>query len=801
MPQLPRTLRQAVRLLWREPLFSAATLGVLAAGIGASTAMLSVVDAILFRPLALPDSERVVAICETHPSQGHCTASPPNVADWAVRSHALAAVGVGRTTSLLMRGGEGSRGVAGGIATPGFFAALGARPLAGRLLADDDLPPRAAGRVAVVSEAFWREALGGDPGVLGRKLVLDEEPHTVVGVLADDTYLPWKWVEVWRPLPFDPRDEENRGWRGFMAVGRLAAGATPAAAAKEHAALQGQLAGEHPEELRGWGADVVRLRDRVVGEARPALLLFLGAAGLLLLVVCASTASLLIARGAARDSELALRTALGATTAHAVGPLLVETALLAALGAAGGVVVGWAGVRAFVALAPAGIPRVDEVTVDLRLVTFAAAAALLTGLAVGLALLARQRRLQPGRALHGSRGGGGEAEGRLRRALVVTQLALAVMLVVTTGLLTRSLGNLLAWDPGFDTAGVLSFQLFLSEGRHTAPEQVLAVYRQVESRLARLPGVAAVGTASAPPLLGGGDGRVELEIAGQPPTAKREASFAAWFDVGPTYFPALGVPVIAGRGLTERDDAGAPGALLVNQTLARRLAPDGSPLGLRLRLSELDFAGEVVGVVADVTPLEAGQPVEAEIYLPNRQRTRWATYFVLRSRGDAAPLGRAVELALAEVDSELSPSRLQTLEEALSGHLRRPRFHVALVGSLAVVAMLLGAAGVYGVVAYTVSRRSRAIAVRLALGARRWQVVGEVLADGLRLVGAGAAAGLLGGIATARLAGSMLHGVAPYDPVALAATVMVLAAVGVLACWVPALQASRIDPGSVLRGD
>ena len=433
-----RRLRQLFRLLRREPLFCLATAGVLALGIGASTAMLSVVDAILFRPLALPDSERVVTLCETHATvSGHCTASPPNVMDWASRSRTLAAVGIGRTTSFAWRGDDGARWLTGGIATPGFFRALGIEPLLGRLLEDRDLPPRAAEPVAVVSEAFWRRELGGDPQALGRRLVLDETAHTVVGVLPGDRFVPWSTAELWTPVPFDPRDEEHRGWRGFMAVARLAAGATPHAAQTELAGLQRQLEAEHPAELRGWGTDVAPLRERLVGDSRPALLLFLAAVVVLLMVVCASTATLLIARAAGRESELALRKALGATAADAWRQQLREAGLLVLLGTLGGLLVAWAAVRGFVALAPAGIPRVEEIAVDLRMVLLGLAAAAVTASAVALVLVARQRRLEPGEVLRSPRGAG-RRESRARRAVVVAQLALAVMLVVGAGLLARS---------------------------------------------------------------------------------------------------------------------------------------------------------------------------------------------------------------------------------------------------------------------------------------------------------------------------------------------------------------------------
>ncbi len=817
MNALASDLRQALRTLRRSPTYALVGIGVLAVGLGASTATFTVVDRILFHPLAVADSERVVTLCETNPKmEGWCGVSPVNASDFAARSTQLTALGVARGTALTLESGrEGARGVAGGIATPGFLRALGLVPRAGRLLADDDQPPRGAGNVVVVSAPFWRSVLGSDPAVVGRTLVLDDTRYTIVGVLPEGALVPrLDWVEVWMPLPFDPHAEENRDWRGFASAGRLAPGATIESARGELSGLRAELEREHPAALHGWGIDVRRMRDYLTADARSSLLLLLGAVGLLLLVVCASLSSVLIARVTARRHELAVRTALGAPRAALARHVLVEVGVLSLGGGAAGLALAFAGVRAFVALAPPGIPRLDEVALDGRAAAFCFAATLFTALVVSGIAAAQERLLRPSTALRGREQGATAAGGaRLRRGLVVAEVALAVVLLAASGLLLRSFANLLAWNPGFDTDRVLLFQVFPSQGKYTAAPQLTDLYGRLESAILALPGVRAVATASAGPIFGGGDGETPIVLTGSP-TPAEQAPSTSWYDVSPSYLSTLGIRLVAGRALTAADRLGAPPVALVNETLARRLWPGRSPLGAHVELPQLErlaslqegapgphFAAEVVGVVADVPALEPELPVAPALFLANRQRPRWGTFFVVRTTGEPRALAPAVARAFAGVDPDIDPAPFLTLRDELATRLARPRFSATVVGVFALVSLLLGMAGVYGVVAYAVSLRRHEIGVRLALGARPRRVLREVLRGGFELIGLGAILGLLVAPAAARLLAGLLHGVRAADPWALCGTTLLLAASGLLACVVPALRASRVPPVTALRGD
>lgn len=809
---LASDVRHALRSLRRAPAYTAIAVGVLAIGVGASTGTFAVVDHILFEPLALPDSERLVTLCETHLKMREwCGLSPVNATDWAASSRTLDALGVARGASVSLRADDGhARGVAGGIATPGFFHALGLVPQAGRLLSADDQPPSGDGHAVLISAAFWQRALGGDPAAVGRTLRLDDQTYRVVGVLPEGARVPrLDWVEVWMPLPFDPRDEANRDWRGFVSAGRLAPGATLAAAQAELAALRGELERAHPEALRGWGVRVQRMRDYLTADVRPLLLVFLAAVGLLLLVVCTSLSNLLLARLSTRQLELAVRTALGASRAALARQLLAESALVSLLGGGLGFLVATACVRLFVALAPPGVPRLEEVTVDARAFAFCLAASLLVQLLVAAAASLQQRRALATVTRQRAEQGATRSGVRLRRALVAAEVALAVVLLAAAGLLLRSFGNLLAWDPGFDTERLLLFQTFLSQEKYAEPEQLRALYRRLEGALTALPGVRAVATGSSGPVFGGGDGATAI-LAGGAATSEH-APTAPWFDVGPTYFSTLGLPVVEGRAFAERDDASATKVLLVNQTLARRLRADGKVVGARLRLPELAadvrssdgeaFAGEIVGVVADVPAFEAGHPPEPALYIPNRQRPRWGTFFLLRTTGDPRALAELVTRSLAQVDPGIAPSHLSTLTDEVALRLERPRFSLGVVAAFAAVSLLLGMAGVYGVVGYTVSLRRHELGIRMALGAAPAAVLRQVLASGLRMVAIGGVSGVAAALLLTRLLRDLLYGVLPADPLAFGGTAVVIAASALAACLAPALRASRVDPNLALRAE
>ncbi len=798
---LIQDVRYGVRGIRANPLFTLSLVATLGLGIGASTAIFSVVDHILFRPLDLRDADRVVTLCETHESlRGACIASTPNVADWASRSRTLEEVGAARTGARTLWAGEGAQLVTVGIATPGFLRALGLTAALGRTFAEADMPHLGAAPVAMLTDEFWRLEFAGDPEVVGRTISLDGEDHIVIGVMSTREVPRLERARIWLPLPWDPATEANRQWRGFRTAARLAPAARPEEAEAELEVIQASLAAAYPDAVEGWGVSVRPMHEHVVGSVRPMLLLFLVGVAVVLIIVCVNMAGLLVARAISRHREMVVRTALGAGRGRITRQLLTETGLLAVLGGVAGALMALWGTRTLVALAPPGIPRIDEVTVDLRVLGFAFLMAAVSGVLFGVPPALRAGRLKVADVLRDGRGRpSGRSGNRLRRVLVAAQLALALMLVAGAGLLMKSFAGLLDWQPGFETERVLTFQVFPPQGSYENVEQILALYVELERQLSELPGVESVGTASAGPLFGGGDGATPFLVGGGADEDVRDAPSVAWYDVGPTYFETLGMPVLAGRGLNEFDGPSGRSVALINDAMARRYWPESTPLGSLLTLPNLDATVEIVGVVDDIDPFLPGVSAEPELYFSNRQRTRGATYFVVRTEIAPERLAAAVTDVVQGVNPDMVPVRLQPLNDLVAAQLVGPRFNMILVGLFALVALVLGAVGIYGVIAYAVEAQWREIGIRMALGAPRTRIVRRVFGEGLLLVGIGVGVGAAGALMFTRLMSGLLYGVSPTDPLSFAATAAVMVVVGLAACAAPAVRASRLDPMQALR--
>ena len=784
----------SLRQLRRRPAFMVAALVTLALGIGVTTAMFSVVDGVLLRPLPFRNADRLVTICETNESlAGFCVASPPNVADWAEQSRTLQTIGLGREWHFAMRKVDGTVSVSGGLATPDLFRALGVAPARGRLF---DAADQADARpVAILSHAQW-VAFGADPNAVGRSIVLDGGAYEVIGVLPAGVAVPeLENVAVWVPLPFDPRSEERRRWRGFVAIGRLAAGVRIETAQAELAAVQQRLAEEHPETNRGWGVSVVPTLERVVGGVRPTLLVFLAASAILLLVACANVASLLVARGAERHREFAVRAAIGAAPWRLLRLVAVESLVLGLFGGSLGVLLAAWLTDAFLALVPPGLPRADTIRWDARVVAFALLFVLAASLLAGVWPAVRAMRVNLTDAIKQEGQLPGQRRGALglRGGLVAAEVALAFVLATGAGLLTRSFTRFLDWDPGFERQGLLTFNTIASSGTYPDAASVRALFERVSDELHSIPGVRGVGTASSGPLFGGVEPG-EFVSGG-------DTLGARWSDVSPDYFRTLGVALRRGRWLTGADREGAPLVALVNETLARRLWPGREPIGQRLHEKNNPGALEVVGVVADVPSFVPGRPSEPEVYWPYAQAPRWGNWFVIRTAGDPSGIVREVRARLRAVDPDLEAARLMTMAERVERQLRRPRFNMLLIATFASVALLLTAVGAYGVVAATVARRTREIGVRIALGASVGDVIRLVLRQGMTMVGVGLAVGACLAFVLTRLTGSLLYGVRATDPVTWVAVAALVMAVAAAACWIPARRAGMVDPNEALRAE
>jgi putative ABC transport system permease protein len=785
-------LRHALRSLRSHLAFTATAVVTLALGMGATTTIYGIVDGIVLRPLAFPNADRLVAVCEKYPgaTSDWCSISPPNVEDIAKRSKAIEAIGIGRSWPYHLSTADGSEPVNGGIVTPDLFRALGVRPVLGRLFERSDLLGRES-TVAILSYEMWQTRFGAAPDVVGRRIVLDGKPVTVVGVLPAGFQLPrFPAVALWRTVHVNPADEENREWRGFVAYGLRREGTSLASASAELAGIATQLRGEHFAKTGGWDLHMESLQDLVVGGVRPVLILFLAAVSFILLIACANVANLLLARAGSRSRELALRAAVGANRWRLVRGLLVESFVLAAAGALLGILLAELGTIAFKSLAPAGIPRMSDVRIDGRVLAFALTLSVATTLVFGLAPAWFAARTDPMNTLR--EGGRSSTPGSAlsARLLVVAELALALVLLTGAGLLTRSFAARAAWNPGFERDHLLTFSAFAPVDRYKDRDAVAALLRRMESELSAIPGVERAGSASGGPLFGG-DGTDDVVYTNRSGAARAPA---AWYDMSPSYFATLGVPVVGGRGLSEADGPGTPTVVVVNETLARRFWPGDSPIDRQISLFSNRMQVRVVGVVRDVAPPTPGAAVLPELYWSNRQEPRPYTYFLLRTSVAPASVMRDVRARLRAIDPNLRPMDAATMPDLVAIALRAPRFQMLLLAAFSLTALLLAAVGTYGLFAYRVSRRTREIGIRLALGAQARQIVASVLRDGLRIAGAGIAIGVVAGLLAGRAMRGLVVGVSEFDLATMVASCGVLVAVTVAACLIPARSAARVDP-------
>ena len=799
MTELLRNLRQATRVLIRTPAFTASVVLLLGLGVGANTAVFSFVRGILLRPLPFADSDGLVILCETHESIGqHCVVSPPNALDYAARARALSAVGQTRDWSFQLRLADHTRVVRGGLATPDAFTVLQAQPAYGRLfLPDEQRPDRH--KVVLLSHELFVSFFAADQRIVGSTIQLDRQPYTVVGVLPDGFEMPGFEAELWTPLHFDPRAEDQRSWRGFATLARLADGTTIEQAQAELSGIAQQLGREHPDTNEGWGLRVANLNAHLVQSVRPALLLFSAAVALLLLLTCANVAALLLVRATHRHQEFALRLTLGASSSTLLRQLLTEALLIGSSAGAVAWLVGLAVVKTFVLLAPAGVPRLEQITVDPLVIAFAFVLSLATAVLVILLPAMRLARLEPYRSLReGSSRLTARTGLRARRILVTTEVAVAVTLLTGSALLMRSLNTMLDWQPGFERSQMLVANSFTPQGKFESADALALLFQRMEAELARIPGVQSAALVSAGPVFGGIE-PMRFNVVGRPPDNRNAA--LRFYDASPSYFRTVGSPVRRGRGLQESDRRGSTVVGVINEAAAQRYFSGTDPLHQQLRFEGDDELVEIVGVVANTRPFNPDQPADPEIYWSNRQRPRLGNYFVLRVNGDAAPVAKAIPAAILRVDADVEVSPARTVDELVARRLVPARFRAFLMTAFAALALTLAAAGLFGLLAYNVALRTMEFGIRMALGARPGQLLGAVLQEAMWLAGAGLGIGIVASIALARFLVGLLSGVGTYDPLAYLVTVLLLSVVAALATVVPAVRVLRVQPMSALRAE
>jgi putative ABC transport system permease protein len=802
MGNLWQDFRYGARTLVRHPGFSLTVILTLAIGLGANTAVFSFVNSILLQPLPFANPGQLVAVCESNPEKDHgnCGASPRNLEDWKRLSKSFEGFGAWRDWRFSLKGSEGVEGVPAGIASGDFFETLGVQPMLGRTFVPEDDQP-GSNQVVVLSYGYWRDRFGGDRNLIGKTLQLDDKLFTVIGVLPREFDTPrLGWIGVWAPHSVDPDLALPGRWlHNRSVVARLKNNVTLQSAQMEMKGIAGQLSQAYPKDNSGWSIRLVPLRDLEVGSARTPLLVFLGAVGFVLLIGCANVANLMLARGAVRQKEITVRASLGAGRRRLVQMLLGESLLLAVLGGAAGLVLAAWTVDFFVALNPRVLPRMEQVHLDWRVFVFAFLLSLLTGLLFGILPAWRSARVNLNEALkEGGRGSSGGPATRIRNVFLISQVALALILLVGAGLLIRTFVRLQTLPLGFDPRSLLNTQVFLSLDKYPDNNQAVVFFQRAMEELAAIPGVESVGAASAGPMYGGQE-TTEFVIAGRAAPETGRNPTARYFNISPNYFQTMRTPLLKGRDFSARDTASAPGVALINETLARRYWPAENPIGQQIQLVNSKTSLEIIGVVADMNALDSAGLVEPELYYCSWQQVRWATYFLVRTKSDPAAIAPIVRRRLAALDSDLMTTRIRTMETVITRSLQGPRFQMVLVGTFAGIAVLLAALGVYGVLAYSVTQRTREIGIRMALGAQPRDVFRLVVRQGMIPAAAGILIGLAGALALTRFLETLLFGVKPTDLATFASVALLLGLVALAACYLPARRAAGVDPIVALR--
>jgi predicted permease len=816
---LLRDLRFALRTLRQRPGFAVVTIITLALGIGANTAIFSVVNGVLLRGLPYSRPDRLAMIWGHWQLKERAELSESEFWDMGEQARSFQRIAAFAQGSANLTGVGTPERLMTGYVTADALPLLGVAPAMGRTFtADEDQPGRAA--VVLLSDGLWRRRFGADRKIIGRQVLLDDAPATVIGVMPAGFQLPLNFsgmpMDAWAPLALDPAaDRSERGFHYLLTMGRLRDGVTLEQANREVSGLMTRMKeayqGKYAPEFNG---SVTAVPDQVTGAVRPTLLVLLGAVVLLLLIACANVAGLLLARSEARSREIALRTALGAGRGQLIRQLLTESALLAAVGGALGLLLAAWGSHLLILVAPPSIPRLENISVDGRVLAFTAAVSLLAGLLFGVAPAIHSVGINlSGSLAEGGRAGAGLARQRLRRGLVVGQIALALMLVSASGLLVQSFRRLRQVDPGFDPGQVLTARVDLGPVRYHDNRDIWAFYHELIRRVSALPGVQSAAVARALPMTGRldiGDWSFVREGHYSIPITPADRSHADWQVVTPDYFRTMRIPVRAGRAFEEGDVIGSPGVIIVNQTLASEVWPEGDAIGQRVLLGggAIDSAWRtVVGVVGDVRHRGLDAAARPEMYLPEAQYpagTGTATrslYLAIRTSGDPSALTTPLRSTLRALDPDAPMAEVQTLEQALGSWAAERRLTMLVVSCFAMLALTLGAIGIYGVMTYFVSQRTREIGIRIALGAMPREILRLVLSQGVWLAAIGIIAGLAGALATTRMLASMLFEVRPNDPLTYLVTALALALVALVATLLPALRATRVDPIESMRSE
>jgi putative ABC transport system permease protein len=788
-------IRFGIRSLYKQPAFTAVAVITLALGIGGNTAMFSVVNAVLLRPLPFEEPERLVRVQSRN--------SFPDMTDWIEQTQTAETFGGYATFVLDLTEGEEAERVQGSAVTGGLFRLLGVSPALGRTLEPEDDQPGGE-RVALLSDGVWRRRLGGDPDIVGKSLSFSGNPYTVVGVMPAGFQLPLGASEVWVPTRVVMAEASAaRGAHMFQAVGRLKHGVSLEQAQADMDNIASRLAELYPEENLNRRFVLLPLREHLVRGARPALLILLGSVGFVLLIACANVANLLLARGATRQREIAVRASLGATQLRLFRQLLTESVLLSVVGGALAVPLAFAIVQGAVALGAGSIPRLDEISVDGRVLSFALGLSLVTGVVFGLVPAAHATVPRLFDSLReGGHSPGASLPAGVRNALVVVEMALAVVLLIGAGLLLRSVYQLQNVDPGFNPDRLLTMDFSLPTSTYREIPKRIVFYRQILEKIGALPGVELVAASTDLPF-GSNFVPHNFVVEGRPmdPGTEPEIYYRG---ISPGYFDTMEIPLLQGRRFTEQDREDAPSVGIINQALARQLFPDEDPIGQRFRWARREtlYWITIVGVAGDVRPFGLDESEQPAVYIPfTQERDWWRTWMHIVARASTDPMSLAapVKSRVAEVATTIPVANLQSMEDLMADSFVQRRAQLWLLGGFAAVAMTLAAVGIYGVLSFLVVQRTNEIGIRMALGAERRDLLTLVLGQGMVLAVPGLGLGLAGALGLTRVMSSLLYQVSATDPMTFLLIAILLSLVAFAASLIPALRATKVDPLTALR--
>lgn len=800
METLLQDVRYSVRTLLKKPAFTAIVILTLALGIGANSAIFSVLNTLLLRPLPYSDPDRLVVVWSVYRTNDKAYASAANFHDWKEQSQTFERLAAYDTERFNVGGGDQPEAVDGALVSADLFPLLGVKPVLGEPLRPEQ-EQQGQNRVALISNGLWLRRFGADKNVLGKTLTLDGNSYTVSGVMPANFNFPEK-AELWIPLSFTPDEVKDRSYNHLSVIGRIKPGVSLRQAQTEMSTIANSLAQQYPESNAERGIRLVTLQDDMVGDIRLALLMLIVAVGFVLLIACANITNLMLARALRRQKEIAIRTALGATRLRLARQLVTESLILSLLSGALGILLAFGGVEFLTRISPGTIPRLGEISVDLRVVGFTVIISLLTGLIFGLAPALHASKpdlhntLKEGKGMSGS----GTGRQRARRWLIITEMALALVLLIGAGLLIKSFFKLSGVEPGFNPSNTLTMAVTLFPPKYKTRADLSSFYTQLLQRIETVPGVQSAGATSHLPF-SGRDYGLDFNIVGHPLVSPGETMAARYRVISLNYLRTMEIPLLKGRDFTESDRREAPPVVLINETLAHRYFPNEDPLGKLLNLEGYEAPREIVGVIGSVKHVKLDTEAKPEIYAPQMQAPQPTMTIVVRTTSDPLSFVNAMRSQVTAVDKDQPVYDVKTMDQYLSESVAQPRFRTMLLAIFAAVALILATIGIYGLISHSVNHRMQELGIRIALGAKPRDLFKLVVGQGLLLAIEGIVIGLIASIFLTRIISALLFGVSSTDPITFIGIPLLLIGVAFVASYLPARKAMKVDPIVALRSE